>query len=805
MNTGTVKIPSYCALCRWLCPIIYHVENGVVKKVDVDLEHPKGGTACPKGFAIPEIVYSPNRLKYPMKRTRPKWDPDPGWMRISWDEALDTIANKLKHIKDEYGPESVVFHTCSYGGCASCQFRPWLTRLANSFGSPNLIGTTHICQWHRDIGSKYTYGVGLPKPEINKAACILIWGCRPSYTNPRLFNKVIKAKSRGAKLIVIDPKLTELAKEADVWLQVRPGTDGALALGMLNVMIEEDLYDKDFVKNWTNGPLLARCDDGNFLTQAHLSPHGNTHCYLVWDEKTDSPKAYDPTTGTYEAMEVEPALLGTHKITLVDGKTIECKTAFQLLVELVLRYNPHKVEGITWVPSEKVREAARMLATFKPACYWSYNGIEQHTNATQTNRAICVLYALTGNFDSPGGNVIYSMLPTNPFSEEGSLPSEIQKRRLGGSKRPLGPAGPTRDWYHNIQTYELYNSLLTGKPYPVKACISFGGNLITSTGNSLRGREALTRLEFLVHVDLFQNPTSDMADILLPAATISESIHVGLMQAPDFEPPYHVQLRQKAISPLYERWPDMKIIFELARRLGLGDKFWNGDIEAAFNYQLAPTGITVEDLKKKPRGISVPVSTKYKKYTSKDSKTGGYIGFNTSTRKIEIYSEIFKKHGYNPLPEYIESPISPTSRPDLSKEYPLILITTKEKVFCHGQHRAIPMLRKEVPEPYLEINPKTAKRRDITDGDRVILETMNGHIRLKAKITNTIAPPVVSTQHGWWQACPQLKLPGYDPYSPYGANVNLIIHNNIIDPISGSVPNKSYPCNVRKASHISFQ
>jgi anaerobic selenocysteine-containing dehydrogenase len=801
----TKKIPSYCALCRALCPIVYNLKGEKIEKVDVDYDHPKGGPSCPKCFAIPEIVYNPDRLKYPLKRTRPKWDPDPGWKRISWDEALDTIGTKLNSIKEEYGAESVVFHTCSYGGCSSNQFLFYVSRLANTFGTPNLIGTTHICNWHRDVCCSYTYGAGLPHPEVNEADCVVLWGVRPSYTQTPLVGKVMKAKARGAKLVVVDPYLTDLAKEADCWLQIRPGTDGALALGILNVMIEKDLYDEDFAKNWTNGPLLVRTDNGEFLTQNDVSINGNKEYYMVWDKKTDKLEPYDPRTGIFQSPEVEPALTKTiHEVKLSEDKTIECKTAFQLLKEMVVRYKLPRVSEITGLSSEKIIQAATIIATIKPACYWTWNGIEQHTNASQTNRAICILYALTGNFDTPGGNVIYPMFPWNPPSLEGSLPLDVQKKRLAGSNRPLGPSGPTPVFYHNIQTYELYNSVLTGKPYPIKALVSFGGNLITSTGNSLRGKKALENLDFLVHIDLFANPASDLADILLPAATISECSAVGMMMVPEFEVPYHLQWRQKAIDPLYECWPDLKIIFELAKKLGLGDKFWNGNIEEAFNHQIAPTGITIESLKKKQRGISVPVSVKYRKYSSKDPNTGGFIGFNTPTKKIEIYSETFRKHGYDPLPEYVASPLSPISRPDISKDYPLILFTHKEKVFCHGSHRSIPSLRKEVTEPYLEINPKTAKDRGISDGDWVFLETIKGCIRLKARITDATLPEVVSTQHGWWQACPQLNLPGYDPYSPYGANVNLIIDNDIIDPISGSVPAKSYPCNVRKASTISY-
>jgi anaerobic selenocysteine-containing dehydrogenase len=723
-----------------------------------------------------------------MKRTRPKDDQEAGWVRISWEEALSTIAAKLKDVKAKYGPESVVFCAAAPGGSPSRDYRPWVMRLANLFGSPNFVSTTHICNWHKDVGSRYTYGFSIPEPDFKRAACILIWGHNPSSSWPTHYRDIVAAKSRGAKLIVVDPRLTEVASKADVWLQVRPGADGALALSMLNVVIKESLYDVKFVKDWTNGPLLVRSDNGKFLRQSDLAINGDPKKYMVWDVEANGPKAYDTLTCTYEEPQVNPAITGTYRVTLANGAEVECKPAFQLLSDLASKYEPEKAQEVTWVSADDVREAARMFATVKPACYYTYSGIEQHTNAAQTNRAICVLYALTGNLDAPGGNVVHPELPLNPVDGKGFLPPEIAKRRLGLSERPLGPAR-----FGYVQAYEVYKALLTGKPYPIKALVSFGGNLVMSNGDSLRAREALKRLEFFAQVDLFQTPTADLADILLPAATPWESIHVGI-----WEPPDHVQLRQEVVPPLYECWPDMKIIFELAKRLGFSDKFWNGDIEAAFNYQLAPLGITVDDLKDNPGGISIPQAIRYRKYMEKDPETGGYVGFPTPTRRVELYSEVFKEHGYDPLPVYREPYISPFSRPDIAQKYPLILTTAKVLQFCHSQHRAAPTLRKQVPHPYLEINPKTAEERGIKDGDWVILETMYGSIKLMARVTDKIHPRVVCTQHGWWQACPQLNLPGYDPFSSEGANVNLLISNDAIDPISGSVPHKSYLCDVRK-------
>jgi anaerobic selenocysteine-containing dehydrogenase len=241
----------------------------------------------------------------------------------------------------------------------------------------------------------------------------------------------------------------------------------------------------------------------------------------------------------------------------------------------------------------------------------------------------------------------------------------------------------------------------------------------------------------------------------------------------------------------------MKIIFEMAKKLGLGDKFWDGDIEAAFNYMLAPSNISVEQLRKNPGGISLNVPLEYKKYEKKES-SGKFLGFDTPSQRIELYSQIFKEHGYDSLPVWKEPPTFHLDRTNLGEKYPLILINVKLLHYSHGQHRAIPSLRKAVPYPFVEINYTKASELGIEAGEWVILESPYADITLQAKPTDAVPYSVVSTQHGWWQECQELNLPGFDPYSTDGANANLLYKTEEIDPISGSLPLKGYPCNIRK-------
>ncbi|MCB0256977.1 MAG: molybdopterin oxidoreductase, partial [Anaerolineae bacterium] len=257
-----------------------------------------------------------------------------------------------------------------------------------------------------------------------------------------------------------------------------------------------------------------------------------------------------------------------------------------------------------------------------------------------------------------------------------------------------------------------------------------------------------------------------------------------------------IQLRQPVVQPQGEARSDMEIVFDLARRLGLGDQFWNGDIDAAYRHQLAPSGISLEALRASPRGIQPPVETRYRKYA--EEQDGIPRGFATPTRKIELYSQTLLEAGYPPLPGFEEPLVSPFSQPELAERYPLIFTCAKHTLFCESQHRALPSLRRRAREPEIELHPDTAVARGINAGDWVAIETPNGSVRARAKFDDTLNPRVVCGQHGWWQACPEIDAPGYPAFDETGANVNLLIGSEAADPISGSTPLRSYLCQVSR-------
>jgi anaerobic selenocysteine-containing dehydrogenase len=329
MSMAIEQLHTYCAMCVSRCGVVASVEDGVLKQVHADPAHPNG-CICVKGSAAPEIVYSPDRLQYPMRRTRPKGEPDPGWVRIAWDEAMTLAASRLLDIKARYGAEAVVFGIGTPAGSATSDYWDWLLRLANAFGSPNFTDPIYICAWNWLFGSQYTYGVMRPPRDYDHARCILLWGHNPEASWPPAAARISQARARGAKLIVIDPRQHSLAQKADLWLQVRPGSDGALALAMIHVLLEEELYDAAFARDWTNGAFLVRADTHQLLTAQDLAPAGPPETYVVWDDRSGGPVDYHPDRG-YAQERIAPALSGTYTFPLADGHVVACRPAFALL------------------------------------------------------------------------------------------------------------------------------------------------------------------------------------------------------------------------------------------------------------------------------------------------------------------------------------------------------------------------------------------------------------------------------------------------------------------------------------------
>jgi anaerobic selenocysteine-containing dehydrogenase len=777
------QVSTFCPLCVSRCGATATISDGALVALAPDPAHPTGQALCTKGKAAPELVHHRERLLYPLIRTNPKGAVDPGWRRIGWEEALDTVAARLTELAGKHGPESVVFGSASPSTSAMSDSVDWLMRLKRAFGCPNLVASMELCGWGRFLASTYTYGEPVPGvylPDLDRAGCILYWGYNPSVARLAHATATTAALRRGARLIVVDPRRAGLASKADHWLRVRPGTDAALALAMTHVMIKRGWYDHDFVRRWTNAPLLVRGDDARLMRADEVFAGGDPGHYVAWDEFGGRPVAYDPSSGRYGADETRLALNGTYEVPSSEGPVM-CRPVFDRLADECGRMPPEAAEIVTGVPAAQIVEATRTLWSSRAVAFYTWSGLEQHSNVTQTVRAIGVLYALTGCLDAPGGNVLFASVPANRIDGIEFLSPEQRAKAIGVDQRPLGPAR-----FEFVTGQDFYGAVLAGR---ARALVNFGSNLVMAHGDSARGRDALAALDFFVHADLFMSPTAELADIVLPATSPfeAEALRIGFESSQAAQS--LIQLRTPLTAPRGEARSDLQIIFALAVRLGLGERFFGGDIEAALRYQLAPSGVTLEHLRANPAGVRIPLTTRHRKY----AESGG---FRTPTGKIELYSETFLSAGHSPLPSFEEPGISPRSRPDLTERFPLVLTSAKSLWFCESQHRNIASVRSKAREPQVEIHPDAARARGITVGDWVRISTPNGSVRARAKLNSSLHPTVVCGQHGWWQACPDLDLSGYPPYGPESANLNLILRQDPSDPISGSSPLRASMCDI---------
>ena len=783
------RIPAFCPLCVSRCGCEAVVENGRLIAIEPDPSHPTGAAICAKGRASPELVEAPDRLLYPMRRTRPKGDSDPGWQRIGWDEALDATAAAMRRIAAEDGPEAVAFAITTTAGTAISDASPWVGRLINAFGSPNNCNAIEICAWHRDNATSFTTGCGIGSPDYEQTGCILLWGHNPSTSWLAAAGAVANARARGAKLVVVDPRHVGFAVKADQWLPVRPGTDGALALAIAGVMLEHGWFDDTFVRDWTNGPFLVRDDTGTLLRANELAIGGAPDSFVAWDDASGTVVCYDPRTRNYTPPPVRLALSGAFSVAGRDGP-IACRPAFAQFSALCRAMSPEDAARITGVAAPAIRETAHLLWHHRPLAYMSWTGLEQHTNATQTARAHSILHALTGSIDVPGGNVHLAQVPVTDVSGVELRPPGQWRKALGHIDRPLGPTNAG-----SVTSEDLYRSVLAGQPYRVRGLVGFGVNLLLSHADAATGAAALRQLEFHVHTDLYLTPTASFADIVLPIASGWERDGLCVGFRLDQAAARHVQFRQAVVSPRGEARSDIEVVFDLAVRLGLGEHFWHGDVQAALRHYLAPSGITLEQLRAAPRGISAKLETTHRKYRR--------TGFATPSGKLEIFSERMQAIGQPPLPVFEQPAHSPGNGRHADRRFPLVLTSTKTPLYCHSQHRNLPRLRRALPEPIVEMSRATAASRGIANGDAVSIVTPSGRVRARARLVAGLADGVVGAQHGWWQACEALGLPGYDALSADGANINLVIGAAVSDPVSGAAPHRSYQCEIEKVAAVS--
>jgi anaerobic selenocysteine-containing dehydrogenase len=776
MPTEQAQVPAFCTQCRSRCGCTAIVEDGVLKGIDPMPGHPSGEKLCPKGRAAPELVYHRDRLTQPMRRVSAKDEP-PVWQAISWHEALDEIAGHMGRIRDQHGAEQVAFSITTPSGTHISDSIAWIERLVRAFGSPNSIYGTEICNWHKDIASRFTYGSDIGTPDFARTDCVLLWGHNPAATWLARSVEIQKAVRRGAKLVVVDPRPTLYARRADCWLQVRPGTDQALALGIANLLLQSGRFDAGFVRQWTNAALLVREDTGALLRDSDVQAGGDDAVMLAAGQGDGNLIAYDSKAGAWSEGHAD--LFARCTVDTLQGE-VACRSALQVFADAAAEYPVERVAAVTGVSAQQLNRAADILAASASVAYYAWNGVGQSTTATQTDRAISILYGLTGSYGRAGGNVPGGAAAFNDIAGHDLLSDAQRAKALGLGERPLGPG--KQGW---VTARDVYTAVVEQTPYPVRMLVSFGGNLLASQPDTGRAKAAFKRLEFHVHADFFLNETAKHADIVLPAATSWE--RSGLRNGFDasLDGMRRVQLRPPVIAPVGEARSDTYIALELARRLGLGEVMFDCDEDKGHAHVLAPSGVKLDDLKASPEGVTLPGEVALSAYREN--------GFATPTKRLEIYSEQLLAAGYPPVPK-----LDPRDLPEPPGEnHPLQLGCAKTMTYCHSQGRNIASLRRLTPDPILEMAPETAASRGIGENDWVEVTTPAGSFIARARFDGKLAPDAVFAQHGW-AVSSEDDAPNTSA-NPLATNMNQAISTKPCDPVSGSVPLRASWCEIRKA------
>ena len=685
----TTITPAICGFCGGSCLVDLHLQDGKIVKVEGNKTLPfSDGRLCVKGAALKQATYSPDRLLYPMKRVGNRGEGR--FERISWEEALDTIVEKMEDTKEKYGAKS----TMVYVGHPKW-FRPYLTDFANHYGTPNVGSESSTCAYALMLACKCCFGsdVFMPQPDMRRCKTLLIWGVNPLYSNSVKGGKgFLGAVERGVNVIVVDPRCTPTTEHAALHLRPIPGTDGALALGLDRVMITEDLYDKDYIEKYTYG--------------------------------------------------------------------------FEEYKEYVMEFTPEKVEKITGVPAGDMIKAARLFASEKSsAIMTSASPVVHNINGVQNARAIELLSALTGNYGMPGG--VMAPGPGRPRMKGAFMNDWMQRvdpdQDLSHDQFPA--------WrkliYYETQVTRIADYLEGKGEYPIRTLLAFGMNHHMWPRPD-RIEDAMQNLDFFVNVDMYMNDTCKYADLLLPAATSLEREQVEILG------PNILYYQPEAIQPMGEVKNDIEILLELSSRMGfsIGDPQIHS-YEEYLDSLLSPTGVTLAELKEHPEGMQP-------KNPAKVRTSEQILQVKTPSGKIEFVSQVLescKKPGHEGLPIYRDF------REQLPmEEYPLILATGSRKPqLFHSRTYRLPWLANLEGTPVIDIHPEDARKLSLENGEEVVLRTPVGAMELSVNLDSSCLPGVVNVYHGAGEK-----------------DINYLVDDKYLDPISGFPGYKSYCCRIEK-------
>ena len=722
--------------CVGSCGINAYVKDDVIQKVEpAEYPDPAHRRICLRGISnAMQRVYSPDRVKYPMRRVGERGDGE--FERISWDEAFDLIHEKMQGNMDAYGPASNAFlgMTGNYGVTQ----QKYCTMMANTFDATEFsnfgimgdlamnlayLPTMNIMQeaneWEDMVGSK----------------SIIMFGCNYAETNMQDMHFVFDAQEAGAKLVVIDPRFSRTAAKADWWIPIRPGTDAAMILGMMHRVVETGGVDEAYVRDNTNLAFLVDVDTGAVLRDGDS--------YLVWDESSekavpvapipDANKpaypsvAFDPEMPAACVVPATAALRGTHEVE-AGGKTVTAKPAYQLLVESLEPWTPETASEVCEVPADDIVRLADLYVSEAPCSLRCSQGTNRYWNGHLPMRALIQLAAITGNIGKPHANVNWA--GGTLFKILCCCSPDMLVPRAGHACQTL----PGTQWVDIVASQQ---------PNPVKLLWTVGYGWGTQGPEWNRVvEEALPQLDFIIVSEQIMTPGAMYADLVLPVTTYYEEPFEIVPTWGNMD----IQVRHQAISPLWEAKTDREIAQGLCERFGiLEETTWRlGAEEFGREYVLGRALA--------PEFSSIDFDELLEKGVSRANYPQPYVAnegqrFSTASGRVEVYTESQVSVGEQ-LATYYE-PLE-SNRSELASQYPLTFMNCRTVYTTHSQHVQLPWIREVAPEPWLEMSPEDAQARGLRTGDVARVFNDRGWYKVAVLVTPEIKQGCLNQRQGWW-------------------------------------------------------
>lgn len=787
--------PTACCMCGARCGMLAMKKKGAKLGPDTvrifpNPSHPQRGY-CGRGAQTLWLWNHPLRIKKPLKRKGERGSGE--FEEISWDQALNEIAAKLKEITEKYGERSVLLTSHNFTG-----YQQWF---AQPFGTPNVVNHSATCNSASTLGRRMIFGpayngVGAVDPDYGNARYLLLVG-RTLNCAAGIFGHAAAARENGCKLVFVDPRMPEGALGDATWIPIKPGTDGAFLQGLIHIGLKEGLCDLDWVKHWTNGPVLVH-EDLRPVTENEVVEGGSARRFAVVDEATGTLMWQGPKLNEKGAVvgfdhdPLQPLLLShTTDVTFLNGKVERVSTAFDAFRKVNDRYTPEETSKITGVPVDTLVETARDFFKLKGVCDDGWYS-SRNANDVEAFGMMNVINLFTGRFDREGG------LIATQGGGYGGAPGI--KRKDGMC---LGPTGVTwdppkgkpldKEYYpEGIGSFHsTFEAMKTGKPYPIRALFITGGAMFHREANSARMIEAFKSLDLIVAQDLMPQESNDYADYVLPSTFFLENHeYLGVTYARDgyvqrssaeIDPPEGVEAR-------HDIWQFLEILRraypERAARVGYteeikdraGWKAWwdQGLVEAGWKKWIASKNAAkpgegdriLKDVDEKGWSLTIP-----KKYDNVPYRKP----FPTPTGKAELLSFFIVQRphckGIRPIPEYV--PVTAYTAPKpLSDEF--VLVSGKDGVSGAGC-TIFTWPTKYLGDRTFWMNPVDADRLGIKTGDTVEVEGLDNHVKGRVKITVTNRVRVGSLfVHGFAGGVRTKKLPENYAWVREGINSNWL-------------------------------